>query len=171
VIFLNDPSNEKEIPNYWPGNCFVCSRTNTKGLQLRFWRSEQGCYTRCTISEHLCGFDGWVHGGIIATLLDEVGAWALLSHFGRLGVTSELLIHYLKPVPTATEIIVEGKIMSYDERSAFVHVSVQSVEGTLLAEGESKWAFPKLSTIANEAGLDEQKLQQFVDKYAPKDSL
>jgi uncharacterized protein (TIGR00369 family) len=169
--FLSNPSNDKEIPNYWPGNCFACSQTNMKGLQLRFWLSEKGCYTKCIIPDHLCGLDGVVHGGIIATLLDEVGAWTILSRFAQLGVTSELSIRYLKPVPTATELIVEGRIISLNEKNAIVHATLHSGKGKLLAEGESKWTFPKLSSMANKAGIDELKLQQFLDRYAPKDSL
>jgi hypothetical protein len=44
---------EGEIPNYWTGYCFGCSRTNPQGLQLRFWRSNQGCFTECAIPEYL----------------------------------------------------------------------------------------------------------------------
>jgi uncharacterized protein (TIGR00369 family) len=162
-------SEDREIPNYWQGNCFVCSRNNTQGLQLRFWLSEKGCFTKCTIPEHLCGFDGLVHGGIVATLLDEIGAWTIISHLGRFGITREISIRYLKPVLTKTEIIVEGEIISHDERDAVLHATIHSADGTLLAEGESKWIFPKLSTIASITEIDESMLQQFLARYSPKE--
>ncbi len=47
--------DQSEIPNYWSGQCFGCSPTNSRGLQLRFWQSEKGCFTRCTIADELCG--------------------------------------------------------------------------------------------------------------------
>ena len=102
--------NDKEVPNHWGGMCFGCSKTNRYSLGLRFWLSDQGCYTRCTIPDFLCGFDGLVHGGIIAFLLDEVAQWTMVSRIGRVGLTKEITVRYFKPVPTGTEIIVEGKI-------------------------------------------------------------
>jgi len=63
---------DKEIPNYWTGKCFGCSTVNSYSLRLRFFLSEDGCYTKCSIPDYLCGIDGVVHGGMIALLLDEV---------------------------------------------------------------------------------------------------
>jgi uncharacterized protein (TIGR00369 family) len=110
-----------------------------------------------------------VHGGIIATLLDEVGAWTIISRLARVGITSEISIRYLKPVPTNTELIVEGQIVSHNERNAVLRTTLLSADGTLLAEGESKWMFPRLSTIANIAGIDEPMLQQFLGRYPRKE--
>ena len=78
-------TDHAEISNYFPGNCFACSRNNMKGLRLRFWYSEKGCFTRYTIPDYMCGFTGLAHGGIIALLLDETAAYAVISHLVRLG--------------------------------------------------------------------------------------
>ena len=161
--------NPREIPNYWEGHCFACSKTNMKGLQLRFWRTQQGCFTHCSIPDHLCGFDGIVHGGIIATLLDEVGAWAIITHLTRFGVTQEITVRYYKPVPTNREIVVEGQIISNDERKGILHSTVHDVHRTLLAESESKWLFPSLSHITKISGIDISILQEFLDQYSQAD--
>ena len=161
--------DKHEILNYWTGNCFGCSRTNTHGLQLRFWRTDQGCFTRCTIPDYMCGFDGLVHGGIIATLLDEVGAWTIISSLGRFGITREISIRYLKPVLINTEIIAEGRIISQDEKNAVLHTTIHSIDRALLAEGESKWVFARLSTIANISGFDEPTLQHFLERSSQKE--
>jgi len=157
--------NQREIPNYWQGLCYGCSRTNTQGLQLRFWLSEHGCFTRCTIPDYLCGWDGLVHGGIISALLDEVAAWTIIARLGRLGITREASIRYLKPVPTNTELVVEGQITIHDERSAVLRSTIHSTDRTLLAEGESSWMFPRLSSIAKIGEADESTLQQFLARY------
>lgn len=154
-----------EIANRWPGNCFGCSPSNPQGLRLRFWRSEQGCYTRCAVPEHLCGFDRVAHGGIIATLLDEVSAWTVIACLGRLGVTREISIRYLRPVPTGTEVHVEGKIISHDDRIAVVSAFITlpgRAEQEVLVESNSTWALPKLSNIARMAGLDEPTLREYL---------
>ena len=98
--------NDREIPNDWTGNCFGCSRKNTQGLRLRFWLSEEGCFTKCTIPDHLCGLDGVVHGGIVTVLLEEVAAWMITACLSRLGITREISVRYLKPTRTNAELLV-----------------------------------------------------------------
>lgn len=157
-----------DIQGHWPGSCFGCSSGNPKGLQLRFTHTDDGCVTRCTISDTYCGFDGLVHGGIIATLLDEAAGWAIFARIGRLGVTREMTTRYLKPVPTNTELLVNGIIVSHDDRGAVVRSTIHAADGALLAEGESSWAFPRLGRIATLANVPEGTLQQFLDNCCRK---
>jgi len=135
-------------------------------MQLRFWLSEQGCFTKCAVPDYLCGFDGLVHGGIISALMDEVAAWTIIVRLARLGITREISIRYLKPVRTNTELVVEGNITSHDKRNANLRSSIHSAGGTLLAEGESKWTFPRISSISKIAQIDESTLQQFLSRYS-----
>ena len=160
--------NEREIPNYWQGNCFGCSRTNTHGLQLRFWLSEHGCFTKCTIPDSLCGLDGLVHGGIIALLLDELAQWTMIGRLGRMGLTREISVRYLKPVLTNTEIIVEAQIISQDDKEVVLRSTIHTIDHVLLAEGESKWLLASLSTIAKISNVDESTLKEFLTKYTKK---
>ena len=160
--------DEREILNFWPGRCFGCSQTNSQGLQLHFWRSEQGCFTRCIIPDYLCSFEGLVHGGIIACLLDEVAAWTIIARLARVGVTREMSIRYMKAVPANTELLIEGEIISHDERNAVLHSTVRTADGALRAEGKSEWMLPRLSNIANMAGVEETTLLQFLAKCSQK---
>ena len=133
------------------------------GLQLRFTRAAQGCDAECVVPDRLCGFDGLVHGGIIATLLDEAAAWAVIAHLGRLGLTREMTTRYLRPVPTNTKILLKGHIAGHDSHKAVVRSAIHAADGTLLAESESSWAFARLSRIASVAGVEERILQKFLD--------
>ncbi|MDD1778388.1 MAG: PaaI family thioesterase [Candidatus Helarchaeota archaeon] len=160
--------NEHEIPNYWTGNCFGCSRKNTQGLNLHFWSTEKGCYTKCAIPEHLCGIDGLVHGGIITLLLEEVAQWTIISHLGMFGVTREISVRYLKPVPTKTEILVEAQITNQGEKNIVFRSIVNNSEGILLVESESNWIFVSPSAIAKVTAVDELMLREFLAKYTKK---
>lgn len=160
--------NEDEIPNYWTGNCFGCSRKNPQGLNLRFWLTEKGCYTRCAIPDHLCGIDGLVHGGIITLLLEEVAQWAIISHLGRFGMTHEILVRYLKPVPTNTDILVKAQIINKDEKNIVFNSTLHNSEGILLVESESNWTFVSPSTVAKASAVDELMLREFLAKYTKK---
>ena len=161
--------NEREVPNYWSGRCFGCSSTNPHGLQLRFWYSEQGCFTKCTIPDYLCGIDGIVHGGILALLLDEVAEWTVIARLGRFGMTRNISIRFLQAVRTNTEITVESQIIGHDDKNAVQRSTIHSADGTLVAESESDWMLPKLAVIASVTSADEATLQQFLAKYPPKE--
>jgi acyl-coenzyme A thioesterase PaaI-like protein len=158
-----EETEQREILGQWPGHCFGCSPNNPYGLQLRFQRAAQGSVARCAVPDRLCGFDGLVHGGIIATLLDEAAAWAVIAHLGRLGLTRGMTTRYLRPVPTNKEILLKGHIISHDPHNAVVRSAIHAIDGTLLAESESSWAFAKLTRIASVAGVEEKILQQFLD--------
>ena len=158
----------REIPNYWTGQCFGCSRSNAHGLQLHFWLSDQGCFTKCTVPAHLCGIDGLVHGGIIALLLDEVAQWTLIGRYAKFGITREISVRYLKPVPINTELTVEAHVVSRDEKNVVLKSTICVSPDVPLAEGESKWLLSSPSTIAKLSTVDESTLQQFLSKYVSR---
>jgi acyl-CoA thioesterase FadM len=156
---------DKEIPNYWPGKCFGCSTMNSYGLRLRFYLSEKGCYTRCSIPEYLCGIDGVVHGGMIALLLDEVSQWTMIARLGKMGLTREISVRYLKPVPINTEIVIEAKIKIQNEKDTVLYGTVRSKDNDLLSEGESRWTMATPSIIAKISNVDESVIKEFLAKY------
>ncbi|MFQ5980832.1 MAG: PaaI family thioesterase [Candidatus Heimdallarchaeota archaeon] len=160
----NKKLKPRRIPQHHRSDCFGCSPNNAHGLQLDFWLSDHGCYSHCSIPNHFCGFNGLAHGGIIATLLDEVAAWANVVHFQRIAVTMEATVRYLKPVPTATELLLEGKIINHQEKHSKVASSIRSMEGEMLATCESQWLFPSYAAFAKAAGVDESTLQKLVEQ-------
>jgi acyl-CoA thioesterase FadM len=156
---------DQEIPNYWTGQCFGCSTVNSYGLRLRFYLSENGCYTKCSIPDYLCGIDGIVHGGMIALLLDEVSQWTIIARLGKMGLTREISVRYLKPVPTNTEIVVEAKIEIQDEKDTVLRSTIRSKDNELLAEGESRWMMANPSVIAKISKVDESLIKEFLSNY------
>jgi uncharacterized protein (TIGR00369 family) len=145
-------------------DCFGCSPRNPKGLKLRIWYTKKGCTSYYTIPKEYCGFKGLVHGGIIATLLDEVSAWTIITHFFRVGVTVEAKIKYLKPVPTQIEIDIIGEIINSNKERITVLTKIQSKEGNVLAEAESKWLLPNPKILQKITGLDASEINQLSRK-------
>jgi acyl-coenzyme A thioesterase PaaI-like protein len=105
------------------------------------------------------------HGGIVYLLMDEVCEWTIISRLGRFGVTLEMTIRYLGPTEVNTEIVVEGQIVSHDDRNGVLRATVHSLDGTLLAESQSKWMFPSLSSLARIGKVDESMLRDFLANY------
>jgi len=102
---------------------------------------------------------------MIALLLDEVSQWTMIGRMGKMGLTREITVRYLRPVPTGTDIIVEARIGAQDEKSTVLHSAVRSMDNVLLAEGESRWTMAKPSTIAKVSKLSESQLNEFLAEY------
>ena len=90
--------------------CLVCSGSNPYGLALEFAVNDDGSVTASfTGNSAVEGFQGLLHGGMIASLLDGAMTNCLFAH-GLVAVTAELKVRYHKPVATGCEMIVRAWI-------------------------------------------------------------
>ena len=86
---------------YVPGfTCFGCSPDNPNGLQMKFTEDGDYVISHWEPKPHFQGFNNMLHGGIQATLLDEIGFWLVTVKMKTSCVTSKLEIKYKKPVST-----------------------------------------------------------------------
>ncbi|MFX0070171.1 MAG: PaaI family thioesterase [Candidatus Hermodarchaeota archaeon] len=145
-------SRSDTLPNLWAGNCFGCSPKNQYGLKLQIRLTDNGCISYAKVPDQYCGFDGIVHGGIIATLLDEISAWTLIIRTLKLGVTQKATVKYYKPVPVNTSVIVEGFLANVNEYTAKTRSYIKDLDGKVLAECSSNWLFPGFETLAKITG-------------------
>ncbi|MCS7121331.1 MAG: PaaI family thioesterase [Archaeoglobaceae archaeon] len=60
---------------------------------------------------------GFVHGGVIASLLDTAIGLAINTTSDKIFVTSQLNVHYLKPVKSG-KIVAKAKVLRIGEKSA-----------------------------------------------------
>lgn len=119
--------------------CFVCGVENVFGLQVAFYESEPGeTLAEVTVPEHFQGYSGMVHGGIIAALLDEVSARAMLGDGApRFMVTVKMSVRYRRPAPVGKRLVIKGHAGAVKGSVAHVTGEIYDEEGTLLAEVES----------------------------------
>ncbi|HEV7731106.1 MAG TPA: PaaI family thioesterase [Candidatus Binatia bacterium] len=82
------------------GGCFGCSPSNPDGLQMRFRRRGERVHARHTLGNQFHGAPHTAHGGIVATMLDEVSCAAVVFVADRFVVTGELTVRYERPCPT-----------------------------------------------------------------------
>ncbi|MFX0087679.1 MAG: PaaI family thioesterase [Candidatus Hodarchaeota archaeon] len=146
-------------------DCFGCSQKNLLGLKLQFWYTADSCLSYYTIPSQFCGFSGIAHGGIIATILDEVAAWTIITQLLKVGITLNSSIEYLKPIRTDVDIIIEGKVIENDEKSAKVLTTISSPNGVILAKAKSNWLIPSYSTIAKILGVEEEVLETEMNQF------
>lgn len=81
-------------------NCFGCSPDNPIGLALRFVEEGDILTATWTPEQNFEGYNNLLHGGIQATLMDEIASWFVYVKMKTAGVTSKLEVRYKQPVYT-----------------------------------------------------------------------
>ncbi len=85
----------RELPH--THSCFVCGDSNAAGLKLRFETDGRIVRTRFTPRPEHIGFQQTIHGGIIATVLDEIMVWACAVPTRRFAYCAELNVRFAYP--------------------------------------------------------------------------
>lgn len=118
--------------------CFVCGCENPVGLHAEFVVDSENNRARASLSidSNFQGWQGVVHGGIIATLLDETAIYACrtLSHTA---VTAGMTIKFKKPVRIDCPLTLQADVISVKRRIALVTSSLL-VDSEVMAEAEVK---------------------------------
>lgn len=120
-------------------DCFVCGVNNPFGLKLKFYDAGFGkVVCKHTVPEHYNGYPGVVHGGIVASMLDEALARAFMSGDPqRFMYTAKLTTRYRMPVPTGKPLRLEGEVVKDRGRLGEARAKLFGPGGELLAEGEA----------------------------------
>ena len=116
--------------------CFGCGEANPNGLRLDFLLAQDGTVVcQVSIPSTFEGHTGFLHGGIIATLLDETMSKAVRAR-GLTAMTRHLEIDYKRPVPSCTPIRMEGRIVRDEGRKHWVEATIFDADGHPLAHGK-----------------------------------
>jgi acyl-coenzyme A thioesterase PaaI-like protein len=120
-------------------HCFGCGPENPQGLKLEFIVAADGDAITATCQLTLTrlheGPPGYIHGGIIATLLDEAMS-KLNRPLNVLAMTRSLSVDYLKPAPLYTPLRLVGTHARRDGRKLLHSADLMLEDGTVLAHGE-----------------------------------
>jgi acyl-coenzyme A thioesterase PaaI-like protein len=82
------------LPSY--DTCFACGKKNPEGLRLCLYVDNGRVVSEFAPREEHCGFSGILHGGIISCIVDEALWWSSAVASGRLVVTKDLRVDYLR---------------------------------------------------------------------------
>jgi uncharacterized protein (TIGR00369 family) len=133
-----DLSSEKLTPiaHRAQNRCFGCGPANAGGLHLEFLLAEDGrvvCLP--TIPDRFEGPVGYLHGGIIATLLDEAMSKSLRAR-GLTAMTRQMEVNYLRPVHSEAPIRVEGRLVRSEGRKHWSEARIIDARGHTLADAK-----------------------------------
>jgi acyl-coenzyme A thioesterase PaaI-like protein len=120
--------------------CFICGMQNPVGLKLRIYQIEPGLIeTTYTAPDHFQGYPGVLHGGIVATILDEISGRAQMGNPSapRFMFTAKLEVKYRKNVPIGKPLKIIGKAGKSKGKTAEGWAGIYNEQGILLAEANT----------------------------------
>jgi len=124
--------------NYSDNYCFACGKKNPIGLKLNVKTSDRKAWAEFVPGKEFEGYHGYLHGGIIATLLDEVMVYA--AHTVKIpSLTAELTVRYKKPAPIGSRLLVEGKVVQNRGRLIRTEGTIKNEEGDVIATARATY--------------------------------
>ena len=139
-------------------SCYVCGLENPLGLKLGFHADDArtAAETRFRFRPEFAGFRDTVHGGAIATVLDEVMVWAIGVAVGQFVYCAELTVRYQRPARPGAEVVARGEVTENRRGRLFItHGELRDAEGHLLAEATGKY-------LPVPTAMGEQVLEDFI---------
>jgi uncharacterized protein (TIGR00369 family) len=121
------------------GMCFACGRNNDKGLHLGFSLNRQEKIVETTfvpLDVHQ-GWQGVVHGGIIATLMDEAMA-KLVQLLGFHALTASLDVRFKEVARTGDPLQVKAEAVKLSKKIIYARAVISRGDGDIVAEAQSK---------------------------------
>lgn len=118
-------------------NCFGCGAHNRLGMRMRFFVDQDGSVVAFPrLPRRFQGPHGFVHGGVIASVLDEAMSKAIHArvHGASItGLTRKMETEYLRPTPLAARLVLRGCEDRVEGRKHFCSATLSDDQGHLLA--------------------------------------
>ena len=86
-----------------------------------------------------------LHGGVTATLLDQVMGTLLSHYYENTSATSELNVKYMKAITTPCVLLVKGKVKREKGRWIETVGTIEDGHGTVFAEGVGAFVMGKVA--------------------------
>lgn len=134
---------EKERLVSLPGSpgCFICDNngSNHRSLHLRLFWNEAGQFVEipCAPDDSWCGFNNVVHGGLVATVLDEAMAWAVKMTAGEWAFTADCNIRYKKPIAPGKQYNATARVTENAGRKILAEADFRDEEGAVLVQAKA----------------------------------
>ena len=134
-----------ELPH--TAGCLVCGRQNVHGLGLSLHVDERTGVVWTEFSprpEHI-GFEGVIHGGVLATVLDEAMVWAATWAGKRFCVAGEMSVRFRRSAAVGQALRCEARVEAAGKRPGtprLIHAAGTITEvdgGALVAEATGKY--------------------------------
>jgi len=140
---IKNPFVEAYGDNY---HCFGCSPANDIGLHLHFYEDNGTVRAEWKPDRKFEGYHNVLHGGIQATMHDEVASWAVYTQCETAGVTSNLNVTYHKPlyISSNEKITIKAVLKEQKDRKAVFETEILNAKGEVCSSAVVEYfLFPK----------------------------
>jgi acyl-coenzyme A thioesterase PaaI-like protein len=113
-------------------HCFGCGLDNPSGLRLDgFIVQDRTVRAPFAPQPAFAGFDGVLHGGIVAAALDEISAWSAMLTEGVLVFTAKLEIRYRRQADANGMFTLAGEVTERRGKRLSITASMRSGDETI----------------------------------------
>jgi acyl-coenzyme A thioesterase PaaI-like protein len=124
--------------------CFACGQRNPIGLhmQVSYNSEDLSAESRLSLAPEYVGWQEVIHGGILATLLDEIMSHAIW-HFAGPAVTLGLDIQFRQTLAPGQLVVVQGRLTQTKGRRLQAQGSIiRLADGRLIANAQGRFLLP-----------------------------
>lgn len=128
-------SSKDKIEQQVTTRCFGCGPDNPIGLKLRFRPEASTVVCDFNLNDLYAGYPGYMHGGVIFSVLDEAMGWAVYCLCsGTLAITAKAEVRYLRPAPTGENLRVTSEVTGRKRKVVTAKAAISRGNGTIVAE-------------------------------------
>jgi uncharacterized protein (TIGR00369 family) len=148
--------------------CFVCGMENRAGLNLSFQNEGEAVRGSWVPRPEFAGYKDVIHGGLTATVLDEVMTWACAVAARRFCYCAELSVRYLRPVHPGEALTLRA-ILTSNRRGRIFEASgeVTDAHGQIRASARGKYLAIPAEALSDMAGDFVGDASPFFDAVPP----
>lgn len=146
---MEKPTERKRIYNPYTNleghNCFGCSSKNQFGLKMEFYEEGDYLLSEWNPANQFGGYKNVLHGGIQATLMDEIASWCIQIKLKTAGVTAGMNVRYRNPIYTDKgKLLIKSKIIKTNHNLVSLKTEIFDADQQLCCEAELKYfTFPE----------------------------
>ncbi|KAJ7641831.1 HotDog domain-containing protein [Roridomyces roridus] len=123
----------------------------------RVRRDESEAVIFVHLGRGLCGHDGIIHGGLLATLLDEALARNSITNLpDKVAVTATMNLKYKAPTRADQFVVIKTRLVELRGRKAFVAGQIEDLSGTVLVEADALFVQPRYAKLLNKNIVQQQ---------------
>lgn len=128
-------------------HCFVCGPDNPVGLRLRFTRDGEAVTAEFVPREEHVGWEGVVHGGILAAVLDDAMGNVFYLR-GYQALTARMEVRFRRPVRPGERLQVRAWVASEDSRTITTRAELLR-DGEVVCSGQGVFLRGSLREVAD----------------------
>jgi len=136
---MTERSDARRVPLPWTRSCFVCGEANPEGLQARCYKVGDEIEMPFVARPQHAGWNGVLHGGLVATVLDEVMTWAAIVGSGRACYAADFTVRLLKPLPPGTACVAAARLSLARRRIFDTEAELRGEAGELFSRSTGRY--------------------------------